>query len=507
MIGGTVAPVAQRDPLVPFATAAACVLVIFVVYLLVQGHLLDPYLFYTPWHHDDFSALTSEPQYFFWVPRPVSTNFIYMFCPKGAGLYYLLLALLWTAAMSTTLFFIVEALEIDLTTLEVVLFAVAGSFLWHAQGPSVESFQYLGLVTNIVSYFLGISAALVFLAMRRVPMSWAYLGWACAFAILVLASAFAKEDMGLFLGLVVLWSAALRHGSTLSRLQHGVFGLAVVAFAYGASGLHSLAVQSPFVGGEGPYDTSGFMTNIPVNLAFYLTASPATQMLYTFFAFVVLGSGALAIFLAPLRPVFFGSAFLLLCSLALMAPYLILPRHFDYYAMNFMPVLAFAAAPVMVKAARAFPPLAGNRLVPLGAFVLALAGGFQLLHADAVRLTSKLAWMRNVRTDSFRQIMEVRRAIDREIDACKIVAVSGVDSRFGPFLANNGRFLNRLVGRDTAWIVKTAPGSFLNVWGKDRPVHALPWLYATNDSAIPASACRLDFDPKTLRASFTPGQG
>src|SRR3954467_213886 len=67
-----------------------CIPAIFLGFMIIQGHHISLQNYFTPWHHDDLSHLGEIVPWNFWVTRPVSTNFIWLFGPLGETIYYAL---------------------------------------------------------------------------------------------------------------------------------------------------------------------------------------------------------------------------------------------------------------------------------------------------------------------------------------------------------------------------------------------------------------------------------
>jgi hypothetical protein len=472
-------------------------------YLIVQGPFLNAHLYFTPWHHDEFDALSMYRGISFWIPRPISSNIVAFMGSFGPNVYYVFVTVLWMTCLSLTHLFAVRAFRLNLAAIEHLLYAFIGSMIWHLQSSSVQSVQYLGLVTNALSYFFGILASLLFLNMRNIEFSSrSYLVFATAFLVLGFLAAFSKEDMGPFLALTVLWSAIpSEKPARPDRAKHIVLGLILIAGCYGASILHSIFTSSPIFGGTGPYDLNGFAGNSFRNLVFYLAPSPATMVLFIFFGLAVVLLGVATIWIPSAQAIFRSSLFVVLCSLALMAPYLILPRQFDYYAMNFVPILSFSVVPLLVKVAS----LVTTRVMvaQLCGIILALLGTVELYRLDVVHRSSTLAWMRMTRERSFQQLEEISRAAD-ELRDCDTVRVSGVSESFGPFLATSDIYLTKLLGKEIVWKIEASPGTLLDQWSHSRDFGNHLWFYIAEGEQESGPACRFRVDPKTNKADFTP---
>ena len=170
-------------------------------FLIVQGRYIGVQNFFSPMHHDDLSALSSDPHFHFWIPRPVSSNFIYMLGSHGAGVYYCIYFALWMLCSVATQFLACRLFNVRLSLTRAIAFTLLSTFAWFSLSSSVMTMQYLGLSTNGLSYLFGVCAVLLLL--RGEPG----IGRIAAVGALILLSAFAKEDMAAFLGGVLVWRA------------------------------------------------------------------------------------------------------------------------------------------------------------------------------------------------------------------------------------------------------------------------------------------------------------
>lgn len=473
---------ALRQPAV--VTWAVGFVAILVAYVLIQGRQIGLELFYTPWHHDDLGMLSGEGTVSLLNMRPVSSDIYILLGRLGATGFYSVFTAIWIVAMTATSVFANRVFGLRPSPWLSLIFAFAGSAIWYATAPSIQSLQYLGLITNSISLMFGFFAALVFLQLGQLQFgSKRHIATALVFTLLVVLAAFAKEDMVAFLILVAVGSGGLIKSQ--SRRRTPVLGVVIVAICYIASVAHGKLVGSPITGGVGPYDIADLPHNLVENFAFYVTASPATSVLLGLFTAAVALFGALSVWRPTQRPTFKSGLFILLCALALLAPYLILPRQFDYYAMNFIPLIAFSFAPLALKFGR----------TAMGAVVLAV---FCLLFfVDRSPSKNGMAWMQGVKEQSLVQIQEIKRAVDLGLRDCSSVSVTGVDNYFGPFLSSPG-YVSTLIGKNINWSIQAKPGSLLNLYGARFSTET--WKYSPD---IETSDCRLDFDPKVFIATFT----
>jgi hypothetical protein len=484
-------------------TALLCMLPILLGFLLVHGPYLRFRTFFVPWHHDDFEAFWGFDGLHLWAFRPISSNFADLVGNFGEPTYYVLFAALWFAALIATQFFVMRVLQLKVGLLANLSFAGVGSLIWYSLAPSVQNLQYVGLITNSLSYFPGMVAGILALRCVDLPLfSREYITTLGLFAVFSFLTAFAKEDMAAFLGLTAIYSSYLilqKYKPGVEALSHLIFLLGVIIISYGSSILHSLIAGSPVFAGTGPYDLSGFINNSIRNIIIYLKMSWGSMTLI--FGFTL--AGVLVAGLSrrdnTLRSLALSLMFLVACVFALMTPYLLLPRTFDFYAMSFIPILTFSVAPTTLIAMKR--GLGANHLVPWGTALVIATVAFAIFVMDMKQRRYSLDWIANVRERSLRQIEEVLHAMDFGLGECRSVTVTGVSGVLGPFFAMSDKYINRKIGRSIRWLIAVQSGTILNGWIQNRNFSGR-WLYVKEIGRPPASECRLDFDPNTLRATL-----
>ena len=147
----------------------------------------------------------------------------------GAAGFYSVFTAIWIVAMTATSVFANRVFGLRPSPWLSLIFAFAGSAIWYATAPSIQSLQYLGLITNSISIMFGFFAALVFLQLGQLQFgSNRYIAPRC-FPLLILLAAFAKEDMVAFLMLVAVGSDGLI--KLQNRPRTPVLGVVIVAFA------------------------------------------------------------------------------------------------------------------------------------------------------------------------------------------------------------------------------------------------------------------------------------
>ena len=444
-------------------TALLCMLPILLGFLFVHGPYLNFGTFFVPWQHDDFEAFWGFQSFDFWRARPISTNFAHLAGNFGEPTYYVLYVALWSAALVATQFFVMRVFELKVGLLANLAFAGVGSMIWYSLAASVLNLQWIGLITNSLSYFLGMIAGILALkCVDSTVLSREYITTLGLFAVFSLLSAFAKEDMAPFLGLTAIYSSYLifrKDRAGVKALMHFILLFGVIVISYGASVLHSLFVRAPVYAGAGPYDLSGFSDNLMRNIIVYLQLSPGSETLIFGFAVAAVFVAALSWRDKTLRSLAFRLMYLVACVFALITPYLMLPRTFDFYAMNFLPILTFSVAPTTLIAMKR--NLGGKRLVRWGTALAISAVGFTIFVMDMKQRSYFFNWITNVRERSFRQLGVFVRTINRDLGECGSITVTGISAELGPFFDLSARYVNRKIGRPSKWRIVVQPGTIL----------------------------------------------
>lgn len=469
---------------------------------------------FVPWAHDDFGPLRGFVRLEFGAPRPVSTNFAIFFGQFGETFYYLLIYLLVFVALAVTVGFAATLFSLELGAVPLFLFALATTAAFFSTPFATSAFQYLGLVTNLLSYVFGMAAGILLLR-RPAPVRLATLGPVFA---LVMLSAFAKEDLAAFLGvvcLVRLWRA-WSQGAEWRTLVGNAGRYAVVAcLPYALSVLHSFMNGSPFVlSGLGSYDVSDPLGNLGRNLPLYLNASTGIRTAFGLFAGAIVLLWAFSVPVASLRRHRAASVAAVAAVAALMLPYLLLPRFFDYYILTFFPLLAASLLALCLILGRALS--AGRRAVAVtGAGLLWAGVVLTLFILDATLRGQILNWYALTRERVGSQFQEIARTTGEGLRECRSVLVTGVSNTLGPFMTRDPRYLNRRFQLAPTWTIVTEPKSMMDQYGitaepprPRRPNASVPPIRFIGQETLDANPwtethdCWLEFAPDTLRATF-----
>lgn len=497
--------IASPEPLV-LRVLMSCLAVI-AAFAVVHGPFTNLDALRTPWHHDDFMLIYDARLYAFsfWMPRPVSLNWAKLTGSYDHDTYYAAYMTVWIAALVLTHQFVLKGLNLRLTLAGTFLSTLMGSLIWFSLQPSYQVLQSSGLVTNQISYLFAFGSGLALLSADGLIRRFGVAGYGAVLFVTTSLAAFAKEDMVLLL----LICAAYRFVSDLiaqrnaeHRLNAFALSAGIITLCYALSFAHAIAISSPFIGGGGTaYSLSNWVANVSHNLAYYLAVSRASAfLLAASFVFAIILT-AVAVRRSAYRKIALYTMFLQAATLGAMAPYLILPRNFDFYGVSYLPLVAFSVAPsalatsTLVFAHRE----TWYRAIAAAAIMLPIFASAWIL--DRHILNGSLHWMKFLREESARQIDETRRAYDMGLAKCSEVVVRGVED-IGPYLSTSAEHLNQMLGAKIRWRIVTKDGTRLRVWSKSRAFQLADWQYVDESEdppSIDASPCMLSYNTKLRR--------
>lgn len=459
-----------------------------IAFTIIQGYQIGIGNFFTPLHHDDFSAFAFGPSFNFLLPRPVSSNFIYVLGSYGIGFYYIVYLLLCGVALSLTVMTVQRMFRINIPLTGIALSTFSISLAWLSIASSVASFQYLGLSTNLLSYVLAMAAAYILLANRLDITRVSYFG------ILLFLAAFAKEDMAVFIcGVIVLRGVRdLDDGDSFKTvLSRTVALVALTVATYTLSLLHSSLNGSPFTAGTGFYDMSSPLQNVINNTLSFLRAS--TAMLIVVVVHLIGIVALIAQSISNRRWSSLGHVTAALLPLSVALPYVLLPRFADYYAISFIPMMIACWAPIGLILFNA------KSVVAAVITSLALPASASLLFGavDHKSFSWQMGWYNSQREKSRNQMQELQRAYVQGLSKCTTVAVLGVSSELGPFMNGTANFVDRFLGQEFNWRIMAEKGTVLGNFAQTLQLGNPNWSYFISDVEAANSAdCLLKYDER-----------
>jgi len=485
--------ISQRSAVLKFSISALGVCIAFAMFYLPS---IPAHLVFVPWHPDDFLGL--RPFRTLLVYRPVAINSMHFLAGFGFEAYFSSLAAILIANIVFSIRFL-EKLNFGSTPNLVftVWVSITTAATWFFCVSSVLTFQYLGMIPAALSYLFGIVAAnLICCDMNRIGPT-----RMVAFAVFVLLSAFAKEDMAAFLLLVALWSGWARRlaGSPTPSWRTGIVLPGIVIAGYGASFAYSSWIGSVIFSGEAEaYSYDGVLQNILDNFLAYALFSPATILIVC-----VAGAVGCAGIWLTIKGKILGYKTLLMLGLsgALLAPYLVLPRVFGYYLANVFPFLIAGLS--MFSYAFFSQQRTRFAVVSVVVFSCVLMVGTQRL--DANRKNWALNFFGQMREQSYRVDKELKRLSEEGLSNCETIYVTGVDDASGPFRNTSSSIVDSVLGRHFRWIINAPDdsrlGSFAVRFKPDKP----RWRYQLQPLIDwnQVADCHLKFDPESLKAVLT----
>ena len=155
-------------------------------------------------------------------------------------------------------------------------------------------------------------------------------------------------------------------------------------------------------------------------------------------------------------------------------PYLLLPRHYDYYAINYILLQSFSVAPALWTLISTWLPSGTDkRSILFGSRVLTVAVCLSLIaclwQIDRRNREASLRWLRMFRWEFARQIEGTQVAFAQGLSKCAEVSVEGVEG-IGPYLAITPSYLDHLLGQRMRWTIYTESGTRFREWSKSRRV-------------------------------------
>ncbi len=458
---------------------------------------------FVPWHHDDFGALAGFTRLDLSMVRPVSGNFELFFGQFGEATYYLVIWFLVFTLVTVTIEFTITLFSLRFSPTLQFWFSATTAAMFFSTAYATEAFQYLGLQTNLLSYIFGLAAGTILL--RRSASVWSLV----AVFLLVTLSAFSKEDMAAFLGVVVLARLWRDRGQgpdqpPLAGRAHRL--IALVALPYGLSVAHSLAFGSPFLSNNGPYQLSAGLNNLIHNWPLYVAESQGVQATFALFGAAVLLLVVACIIVKSLRQYLLATVTATALVGSLLLPYLLLPRVFSWYTLNFFPLLASCLVALVLILIGALP--ASRRAIPtLRSGLACIALVLTPLVLDFAKRAEVQLDYATKRKNMAAQFQEIGRLSASGLTECQSVLVTGVSDIWSPFTTWDTRYLNHRFGLQASWIVVTLPDTRLATFGKPFPSANDPIRFisqdtlTTNPKAI-SYDCQVDFTPATVQATF-----
>ena len=354
---------------------------------------------------------------------------------------------------------------------------------------SLWIYRYTGLITNLTSVNFGLLAAYGFslwLDGRRAGF--------VAGCLLFLASAFAKEDMLLFVPLYACaeWSIRRWHGTDQTPLSRLACTLAAVAMVGGLLLIWSRWIfPSPYIGKCEAYRLSFSVPHLAQQVWRYAVASHLSKA--AFIALVI--ASVYGTCHSPRR---LAAVAIIPLVVAMILPYAVLPRFFEYYSLNWLSlVLSLGTVCIAVNFRDRLPPRVA--CVAWLAPIIVLVAIFATNRSAASFRYFLASWL-NLQQAENQYVLEQLEHHKDELAGADTVAIHGADEFFSPWLLSNGAYVNRKVGHEVHWLLVVAPKSLAGQYLKSNPQTGNVSIVLERDLASYPGATVLSFD-KNLNMS------
>jgi hypothetical protein len=431
---------------------AATVAAVLVLAVFFPGNRFLP----VPWQHDDYNFLAAPMKFHGglgveWLsPRPVAQNIAWRLGLLGEMPYYIGMFLMATLIPVAAVHLALRLFRCQPGPRIVVMLAAGVSACAFLFEHSLWCYRYT-LITNLASVGFGLFAAYAFstwLDGRRAGF--------VAGCLLFLASAFSKEDVLLFVPLYVGADWCIRRWYGTERAP-----FSRLASAYGAiaavGGLlfvwNRWIVPSPFTNSStAPYKLDFSAAHIGRQIWSYIVTTEVTKMA---FAALLL---ACLLGVCRRRQRLAALAMLPLVA-ALLLPYSVLPRFFEYYSLNWIALVVALAAVCMTAVCRDWLP--PRFAAAAWAAPLALLAAAFVYHPGAADCRRNLtAWLNQQQAECQYVVAQLERNRAELADA-DTIAVCGADETFSPWLLSDGAYANMKMGHEVHWIFAVKPQSLV----------------------------------------------
>jgi len=399
-----------------------------------------------PVHHDDFRNLSyrSLDDLPSLAVRPVSTVALGALSVAGHRAYYAALHGLVALYVSLVVWFVMRLFPAKgWTGLLLAPAAIVGALAFE---HVPEYALYSGLITNLVSAVTALGALLL-LDREAGSRIRDVLSRVAGIALLA-ASLLAKEDFAaaVFLALALRTlergrnvSQGRRRGDWLVLAALAVVGAAFLVWSFGHG-------RTSFLRSSAEAYRPDFSPSILARTAVsYLTCSPGAWLATGVQAGTLIAVAVLGYW----RPLARGLG-IVAVTLALVAPYAALPRHFyPYYAFNWtvwQAASVLALGPILASAAR------GRRLVLGAALLLTIAAWVATTQG---RRSGIIRWYGGEASRN-RAIMRGLAGLRETLRPWRTVGVTGV-SPLNPWFGHDGYYFRSRLGLPNRWVVFADP--------------------------------------------------
>ena len=416
----------------------------FEAYFSVSQHLPSS----IPIHHDDYTNYAGGATAFQWSwNRPFSTYVIHLLGLAGPA--WLSGAIRFFSVLFV-LFSWVLLCQVVRPRAYWLMFIAFGTAVFSTP-VIVEYARYTGMITHLLSGCLGLAAVVsLFRSAVLYQEGRSGLWWLFLSVSLLILSSLAKEDFILFYALSLVY-AVLRWPVQRKRL-----------FAAACIGLLSciaLIAASKFLASSSFLGVADNASSYYINLTpasviqtvwhYLIGAShPSMHMHGKLVAFTFGAATIVAIALAVCQRAVPRTAYFVLATLTLIAPYSVLPNHVNaYYELVWLPMVFAAAVAATTEIFLLLPNSSAWRSRAPILVLLALAVVFSVV--DYPRRANIVDWY-DTRAQSNARVLGILEENRSRINAARAVCVTGADA-FSPWFMHSGEYLRNVMDLRTQW--------------------------------------------------------
>lgn len=414
-----------------------------------------------PWQFDDYFNLSGYlhylhyPQGFrnaFLHARPVSTNAIWCLGAAGETTFYLVMFFLTALLPVVTVRLALRLFRCRPGPWVAIWLAAAVSFCTFLAEESPWFYRYTGIMTNLTSVTAGMLATCCYCRFLDGKKSALAVG-----CLLFFVTAFAKEDMLLFVPLFVTadWCIFRLTNKKLASVRS-------LAFVYGSFAVvgailffwNTWVIFSPFTAGvDSAYKQDWTPSRLLMLVWGYADASRTPRVVFIALA-VAAGLGLLR------RGHRIAALSSILLGMSLILPYAVVQKFSGYYCLNWLPIVTALS---LVGIAVAWRPFAPGRLsiVPWIVPVAIVVTAVLVSHSAAGRRRELMMSLNRDQENNSYMIQQVLRHREEFANA-KTVALQGIDDVVSPWYFSDARYINWKLGTDTNWLLVARPKSLVD---------------------------------------------
>lgn len=409
-----------------------------------------------PVHHDDYSNYSMGAEAFQWSwNRPFSTYVIHLLGLAGPA--WLSAAIRILSVLFVLFSWVLLCQVIKPKMYWLMLFAFGAAIF--STPVIVEYARYTGMITHLLSGCLGLASVIaLFRSADECHQLRSGRWWLLLSVLLLVLSSLAKEDFILFYALslvytVMRWPLQQRRLITVAGL-----GLLLCVALIAASKLLALSSFLGVVDPLSPYYVNTTPVSIINTVGLYLLGAnhPAMHLHGRLVAFIFVAVTLATICVSFHKRRFYHTAYFILASLTLIAPYSVLPNHVNaYYELVWLPMVIAAAASANTEI---FQQVSNSSAWRYRAPALALLLVATIFSISDYPMRKSIAQWYDARTQSNLRLFSILQLNRLSINASRVVCITGADA-FSPWFMHDAKYLNGVMNLHSTWVILSNPTS------------------------------------------------